>query len=107
MAARLLLAVVDAPVCWRAFRQDFPRVGGCWMLGPSRLFGCAAVVPVAVGAGVPKALRALRGLALGFALLGALVGGGLPPRRCGSTVSYYYFIIIIIISCTPCGGTYV
>ena len=83
VAARLLLAVVDAPVCWRAFR---PSLGGllafvgCWVHR-----GCLAVlVPVAVGAGVPGALRVLRGQALVFALR---VGGGLPPRRCVGTVS--------------------
>ena len=83
VAARLLLAVVDAPVCWRAFRPSLGgllAVVGCWVHR-----GCLAVlVPVAVGAGVPGALRVLRGQALVFALR---VGGGLPPRRCVGTVS--------------------
>ncbi len=70
VAARLLLAVVDAPQavcqCWRAFRPSLGlAVVGCWAHR-----GCLAVlVPAAVGAGVPEALRVLRGLALGFALL--------------------------------------
>ena len=51
VAARLLLAVVDAPVCWRAFRPSLGlAVVGCWVHR-----GCLAVlVPVAVGAGVPE-----------------------------------------------------
>ncbi len=81
VAARLLLAVVDAPVCWRAFRPFLGlAVVGCWIHR-----GCLAVlVPVAVQwRWCAWGLRVLRGLALGFALL---VGGGLPPRRCGGTV---------------------
>ncbi len=51
VAARLLLAVVDAPFCWRAFRPSLGlAVVGCWVHR-----GCLAVlVPVAVGAGVPE-----------------------------------------------------
>jgi hypothetical protein len=81
VAARLLLAVVDAPICWRAFR---PSLGGLLAVG------CWVLVPVAVGAGVPArgppggiGVRVLRGQALVFALR---VGGGLPPRRCVGTV---------------------
>ncbi len=35
VAARLLLAVVDAPVCWRGFRPSLGlAVAGCWVLVP-------------------------------------------------------------------------
>ena len=85
VAARLLLAVVDAPVCWRAFRPSLGgllAVVGCWVHR-----GCLAVLePVAVGAGVPGALRVLRGQSLVF-VLRVRLGGGLPPRRCVGTVS--------------------